>query len=156
MEICPSCKSDVDPEALGCVLDTSFMFHFFILILDRYAAPDLGVAGAIVRRMNPSKWPQGGLPASYRSYSTLYELLLVKTVIQNEEGDVERVLTSLDPAAHTVFRNSGHSPWHPQSTVQTQASLPPRPGQMLRYSQCKCCSQRSGKASHVCGHCSAG
>eukprot|EP00048_Salpingoeca_helianthica_P012516 m.182740 g.182740 ORF g.182740 m.182740 type:complete len:876 (-) comp15382_c1_seq1:2434-5061(-) len=81
MEICGECRSDIDPAAGG------------------FASPDLGMAGAIIRRVNPAAWPKRGIPPSYRNYASLYEILLVKT---KETDDGEPAIWTL-PAASTRF-----------------------------------------------------
>eukprot|EP00047_Mylnosiga_fluctuans_P004995 m.237744 g.237744 ORF g.237744 m.237744 type:complete len:969 (-) comp13190_c0_seq1:129-3035(-) len=69
---CVSCKTDIDPEANG------------------FPAPDLGVAGAVIRRVDPLAWADG-VPQNFKSYPVHYEVLLVKTTVPAaEKGETDK------------------------------------------------------------------
>jgi hypothetical protein len=58
----------------------------------RFASPDLGMAGAIIRRVNPALWPKRGIPPTFRNYASLYEVLLLKSQ-DTDDGEQVRLLT---------------------------------------------------------------
>ena len=57
----------------------------------RIPAPDLGIAGAIIRKLSPQSWPPNGVPPSFKNYMSLYELMLVKSAVLRPNGEVEKV-----------------------------------------------------------------
>jgi hypothetical protein len=57
----------------------------------RIPAPDLGIAGAIIRKLSPQSWPPNGVPPSFKNYMSLYELMLVKSAVLKPNGEVEKV-----------------------------------------------------------------